>query len=122
MIALLILATAATCSSATTQTDMNACAAMDAHVADGRINRQWSATYGVMKKRDASDTSRGGGPGYAPALLAAQRAWLQYRDRQCVVEGLEVSGGSMQPMVIANCRARMTDARTKQLAGLVKSK
>ena len=122
MIALVILAAAATCANATTQTDMNACAAMDAHVADGRINRQWSATYAVMKKRDNADTSRGGGPGYAAALLAAQRAWLQYREKQCVVEGLEVSGGSMQPMVISNCRAQMTDARTKQLARLVESK
>jgi uncharacterized protein YecT (DUF1311 family) len=122
MIALLILAAATTCASASTQTDMNACAAMDAHVADGRINRQWSVTYGVMKKRDASDKSRGGGPGYAPALLSAQRAWLQFRDKHCTVEGLEYSGGSLQPMVVANCRARMTDARTKQLAKLVESK
>jgi uncharacterized protein YecT (DUF1311 family) len=122
MIALLLLASAATCASATTQADMNACAAMDAHVADGRINRQWSLTYAVMKKRDASDKSRGGGPGYATALLAAQRLWLQYRDKQCVVDGLEYSGGTMQPMVIENCRAKMTDARTKQLAKLVESK
>jgi uncharacterized protein YecT (DUF1311 family) len=122
MIALLIMAAASTCANATTQVDMNACAAMDAHVADGRINRQWTVTYGMMKKRDASDTSRGGGPGYAPALLAAQRLWLQFRDKQCVVEGLEYSGGSMQPMVISGCRARMTDARTKQLAKLVESK
>ncbi|CAN5383332.1 lysozyme inhibitor LprI family protein [soil metagenome] len=122
MIALLILAAAATCVNATTQADMNACAAMDAHVADGRINRQWTVTYGVMKKRDAEDKSRGGGPGYAPTLLAAQRAWLQFRERQCVVEGLEYSGGSMQPMVISGCCASMTDARTKQLAKLVESK
>jgi uncharacterized protein YecT (DUF1311 family) len=122
MIALLILAAAATCANAITQVDMNACAAMEAHVADGRINRQWTVTYVVMKRRDSTDTSRGGGPGYAPALLAAQRTWLQFRDRQCVVEGLEYSGGSMQSMVIANCRARMTEARTKQLAKLVESK
>lgn len=122
MIALLLLASAATCANATTQSDMNACAAKDAQVADGRINRQWSVTYGVMKKRDAADKSRGGGPGYAAALLAAQRLWLQFRDKQCVVEGLQYSGGSMQPMVIASCRARMTDARTKQLAKLVESK
>jgi uncharacterized protein YecT (DUF1311 family) len=122
VIALLILAAAATCPNAVTQTDMNACAAMDAHVADGRINRQWTITYGEMKKRDAEEPSRGGGPGYAAALLAAQRAWLQYREKQCVVEGLEYSGGSMQPMVISGCRAQMTDAQTKQLAKLVESK
>jgi uncharacterized protein YecT (DUF1311 family) len=122
MIALLILAAATPCANATTQTDMNACAAMDAHVADGRINRQWSVTYGVMKKRDGSDKSRGGGPGYAATLLAAQRAWLQFREKQCVVEGLEYLGGSMQPMVISGCRKQMTDARTKQLAELVESK
>lgn len=122
MIALLLLAAATPCASAVTQSDMTRCAIADFNKADARLNRQWSMTYGVMKKRDAADTSRGGGPGYAAALLASQRAWLQFRDKQCVVEGLEYSGGSMQPMVIANCRARMTEARTKQLAKLVESK
>jgi uncharacterized protein YecT (DUF1311 family) len=122
MIALLIMAAAATCADATTQLEMTMCAGNDAARADVNINRQWSVTYGVMKKRDGSDKTRGGGPGYAPTLLAAQRAWLQFRDKQCVVEGLEYSGGSMQPMVIASCRARMTDMRTKQLAKLVESK
>jgi uncharacterized protein YecT (DUF1311 family) len=122
MIALLLLAAATPCASTVTQSDMTRCAIADFNKADARLNRQWSATYGVMKKRDAANTSRGGGPAYAGTLLAAQRSWLQFRDKQCVVEGLEYSGGSMQPMVIANCRARMTDARTKQLAKLVESK
>jgi uncharacterized protein YecT (DUF1311 family) len=119
MIAFLILAAAASCANATTQTDMNACAGADAIQADARINRQWSVTYGVMKERDADDRSRGGGPGYAAALLAAQRAWLQYREKQCVVEGLEYSGGSMQSMVMSSCRTQLTNDRTKQLARLM---
>ena len=52
------------------------------------------------------------------ALLASQRAWLAFRDRECVVEGGELAGGSAQGMVIANCRARLTTERTAQLATL----
>ncbi len=123
MIGLIIMATAtARCAAPQTQVDMNACAAMDAHRADDAINRQWTITYSTMKRRDAADTSRGGGPGYAAALLASQRAWLQFRDRQCVVEGLEYAGGSMQPMVIETCRATMTRQRTKALTALIATK
>lgn len=122
MIALLILAAAAGCASPVTQSDMTRCAVSDFNKADVRLNRQWTVTYGVMKKRDSSDKSRGGGPGYAAALLASQRAWLTFRNSQCVVEGLEVSGGSMQPMIIAGCRTQLTDDRIKQLAALVESK
>jgi len=120
MIGILLIAGAASaaCASPVTQRDMNMCAAVDERRADAAINKQWAVTYGAMKRRDARDTTRGGGPGFASALLASQRAWLTFRDRQCVVQGLEVAGGSMQPMVIASCRATMTTERTKALAAL----
>ncbi len=122
MIALLLMAaTAAPCMrTSQTQAAMNACAAAEEKRADAAINRQWSITYGAMKRKDAADRTRGGGPGYATALLASQRAWLQFRDRQCVVEGLSAYGGSIRPLVIAQCRTTMTRNRAGQLAVLSK--
>jgi uncharacterized protein YecT (DUF1311 family) len=72
-----------------------------------------------MKRRDAQDTSRGGGFGYAAALLESQRAWLKFRDTQCVIEGRQYAGGSAQGMTAAACRTRLTRARTAQLKTMI---
>lgn len=87
--------------------------------ADAEMTRVWRATLAYMKGRDAQNTSRGGGFGYAAALLESQRAWLKYRDTECVIEGGEFAGGSMQSMTIAGCKTRLTTARTVQLKSLM---
>ena len=107
------------CASPRSQAAMTRCADIAYRSADAAMARQWSATYGYMKTRDARDTSRGGGFGYAAALLESQRAWLRFRDTQCVIEGGQYAGGSAQPMAQAQCRTRATAARTQQLRGLV---
>ena len=103
---------------AQTQGQMNARAAAEWKTADVAMTREWRATYAYMKRRDAADTSRGGGFGYAAAALESQRAWLGFRDRQCTVEGGRYAGGSLQPMARANCLARLTRERSRQLQDL----
>lgn len=102
-----------------TQADMNRTAGASYAQADAAMTAQWKRTYAYMKGRDAQDTSRGGGFGFAGTLLESQRAWLKFRDTQCVVEGGKYAGGSMMPMVITQCRATLTRARTAQLKALV---
>ena len=102
-----------------TQAQMTRSAGGSYAQADAAMTAQWKRTYAYMKRRDAQDTSRGGGFGYAAALLESQRAWLKFRDTQCVIEGGQYAGGSMMPMVIAQCRATLTQARTAQLKALI---
>ena len=109
---------AATPAAAQTQLEMTRSAGAAFTRADAAMTREWQATYAAMKRRDAQDRSRGGGFGYAAATLASQRAWLKFRDTQCVVEGGRYAGGSMQAMVVAQCRTRMTDDRSAQLRKL----
>ncbi|MFZ2997061.1 lysozyme inhibitor LprI family protein [Sphingobium sp.] len=116
---LILLAAAASCANAQTQSQMTQCAAQAYASADAAMTRQWKVTQAAMKRLDARDTSRGGGFGYAAALLASQRAWLAYRDRQCVIAAGEFAGGSMQPMAAAQCKERLTHARTKELKALI---
>ncbi len=116
---LILAAAAAACANPQTQTDMTRCAAADYGRADAAMARQWKTTYAYMKGRDAQVTSRGGGFGYAAALLASQRAWLKYRDTQCVISAGEFAGGSVQPMAAARCKQRLTDVRTSELKTLV---
>lgn len=104
---------------AQTQAQMNQTAGAQYKAADAAMTRQWQRTYAYMKGRDAQDRSRGGGFGYAAATLASQRAWLAFRDAQCVIEGGEYAGGSMQPLVQVQCKTRLTNERTTQLAKLL---
>ena len=101
-----------------TQADMNSSAGSAYTRADAAMTREWRATYAYMKGRDAQNTSRGGGFGYAAAALESQRAWLKFRDTQCVVEGGEFAGGSIQGMTMAGCRTRLTNDRSAQLRKL----
>lgn len=102
------------CDNAISQSEMTACAQADFARADAALNAQWKVTMAAMKRRDREDQL-----GYADALLAAQRAWLAYRDAQCVIEGYEMRDGSAQPMLVAGCKATLTRQRTKQLKDLV---
>jgi len=118
----LALAAANPCTNANTQMAMNQCASSEYKQADADMTRQWNVNYAAMKRRDMQDRSRGGGFGYAAALLESQRAWLKFRDTQCVVEGGQYAGGSMQGMVVTQCKTRMTRARTTQLSSLTKAR
>ena len=51
------------------------------------------------------------------ALLAAQRAWIAYRDSQCELAGFEARGGSMEPMLVSGCLADLTRKRARRSCG-----
>lgn len=117
---LLLQAPAIDCDNAITQMDMNHCADEDFKKADAQLNAQWKLTSALMKQRDADyDEQFGDGrAGYHATLLAAQRAWLKYRDMHCQSEGYAARGGSLEPLLVSSCKAHLTRIRTAQLADL----
>lgn len=121
MILLFALALAITpgCNSPRSQVDMTRCAAIDFNQADAAMTRQWRVTLTFMRGLDAREKSRGGGFGYAGALLESQRAWLKFRNAQCVIEGGQFAGGSASPMERTRCASRLTTQRQSQLRELV---
>jgi uncharacterized protein YecT (DUF1311 family) len=114
----------ADCENPVTQLDMNECAYRDVQAEDAELNKQWRITYARMKRDDADynqtrdryDTSADS----APALLESQRAWLKYREGQCTAESNRTRGGSMRSMLYSMCMTHLTNARTAQLAELMK--
>ena len=80
-----------------TQMEMNECAAVEYKKVDKRLNE----VYAKIPK--------------SPELLAAQRAWIAFRDAECKFETSSVSGGSMAPLVYASCLQVLTSDRIKQL-------
>lgn len=119
---ILIIATALaapTVAAAQGQADMGIKAEAARRAADSRMNVVYRRAQVAMKALDAQDTSRGGGFGFAATLLDAQRKWIALRDRQCPIEQAVFQGGSMAPMVGAQCATRMTDERTHDLQALL---
>jgi uncharacterized protein YecT (DUF1311 family) len=112
MLAAVLLASPA---AAQTQVQMNEAAARGFARADAAMTREWQLTYAAMKRMDAANR---GGFRYAATTLASQRAWLAFRDAECVIEGGEFAGGSLQSMTEAQCRARLTNDRAAQLRTL----
>ena len=109
------------CGNPITQLEMNRCAWLEFEEADKALNGQWAKTSAVMKERDADygDLYQDGRPGYFAVLLEGQRAWLKYRQGHCAAEGYEARGGSMEPMLVSGCMARLTKLRTQELRELV---
>ena len=110
MLSMILLAAA----SMQTQADMNQRAVNDWGRADAAMNAQYRITMTAMKRMDG-DPAPGPGPGYAATMLASQRAWLAYRDADCLVEGYGMRGGSAEGAERTFCMARLTRARTAWL-------
>lgn len=106
------------CADPVTQQDMNYCASLAWQEADDALNAQWRATADEMRRLDASDEPADGRAGYFEQLLDAQRAWLSYRDEHCASVGFNARGGSLEPLLVADCKATLTRERTEQLRDL----
>jgi uncharacterized protein YecT (DUF1311 family) len=109
-------AQAADCSNPITQSDMTFCAGQDFAQADKALNAAYAKARDQMRAIDADLPADQRGA--AAALLAAQKAWITFRDQACIAEGYPNHGGSIEPMVVAECRTRLTQARTKDLTDL----
>jgi uncharacterized protein YecT (DUF1311 family) len=110
------------CDDPQVQQEMNWCAGRDFAVADERLNAQWKITSEVMKQRDvewAEIDSSDRRPGFFGSLLEAQRGWLRYRDAHCRVDGYIARGGTLEPLLVSTCKARLTRMRTDELRELV---
>lgn len=91
------------CGDAETQVEMNTCAAELAKTAQKALDTVYAD---ATLKVDGS---------WLEKLKAAQEAWRTYRDTQCTFEAAAYEGGSIQPMILSMCRARLTDQRSEEL-------
>jgi uncharacterized protein YecT (DUF1311 family) len=103
-----------TCANPLDQSTMTRCAYEDYYKADAQLNAQWRRALARRRYLDKGD-AMAGVTTYEVALIAAQRAWIAYRDAQCAVEGQEMRGGSGEPMIAGQCLARLTRERTAYL-------
>jgi uncharacterized protein YecT (DUF1311 family) len=100
------------CNNAQTQLEMNLCAGRAAKESDRQLNIAYKKVQNSYKSTDtpADDRAR-----QQKALTNAQLAWIKYRDSNCTWQASKFDGGSIQPMIYANCVDRMSQERTQEL-------
>ena len=105
------------CRDPQTQTAMNICAGRDHEAADRALNRVYRELRAVLQERDRELGPRLGG--IEAALVAGQHGWIAYRDGHCAVAGAEARGGTMEPLLVTTCQAKLTRYRTRELNELL---
>lgn len=87
------------------QAAMNRCASKDYATLDAELNKQYKAQMSYLKT-----------PARKQALQEAQKKWIALRDADCQYQvGKREDGGSMWPLLQAQCLAAQTEVRVKQL-------
>ncbi|MBD8599729.1 MULTISPECIES: lysozyme inhibitor LprI family protein [unclassified Pseudomonas] len=87
------------------QASMNQCASQEYKALDAELNTQYNAQMGYLKT-----------PARKKALQDAQKKWIAFRDADCQYQaGKREDGGSMWPLVQAQCLSAQTKVRVGQL-------
>lgn len=90
-----------------------ACTSVAQGFADARLNTVYQAWTEALKhpppdeaKDDAEILKR---------LVAAERAWIDFRDKDCSLQSTSMLGGTGEPLAAGDCVYAMTKARVKAL-------
>lgn len=100
------------CADATTQGEMNQCAAKENKAADNELNSLYKQITARLKDN----------PEATQMLVKAQRAWLGFRDAECEFSASGVEGGSAYPLIYSNCITAQTKARVEAFKAYLKCK
>ncbi|MBW4426632.1 MAG: lysozyme inhibitor LprI family protein [Nostoc desertorum CM1-VF14] len=97
------------CNNPQTQTAINQCANLSYQNADKKLNQVYQQLLPTLK------TSR------KQKLIAAQLAWIKFRDTNCEFEKSKYEGGSIASSVYSGCLENTTKLRTQELQEFLKS-
>ena len=92
------------CDAAMTQLDLNQCYGEQFQKADARLNKLYASLLKQLRGETAVQKVR-----------AAEKAWIRYRDLHCEAAKSEFEGGSISPMVWAQCMTMTTEHRIEEL-------
>ncbi len=90
-----------------------ACTSVAQILADARLNsvyQAWTEALRHPKPDEAKDDAE-----ILKRLVAAERAWIVFRDEDCNLQSTSALGGTAEPVVFGDCRYAMTKARVEAL-------
>ncbi|AUB38651.1 hypothetical protein COO91_04623 [Nostoc flagelliforme CCNUN1] len=97
------------CNNPQTQTAINECAKLSYQRADKKLNQAYQQLLPTL------ETSR------KQKLIAAQLAWIKFRDTNCEFERSKYEGGSIASSIYSGCLENTTKLRTQELQEFLKS-
>ncbi|MBH8564285.1 lysozyme inhibitor LprI family protein [Nostoc sp. CENA67] len=97
------------CNNAQTQLEINRCAQLSYQNADQKLNKLYQQ---LLPKLSRSRKQK---------LIAAQSAWIQFRDASCEFEKSEYEGGTIAPSIYLGCLEKNTKQRTQELQGYLQA-
>lgn len=91
------------CDDPQTQADMNACAQKAYQESDKKLNQVYKEVVAQLA------------PEQKALLVQAHKSWLVVRDNHCKLYEQFYAGGSIMPLMVANCTHELTENRIKEL-------
>lgn len=92
------------CANAQTQAEINICTAEAAKKADAKLNEVYRQLRAALQNSPQEQR-----------LIAAELAWIEYRDTDCEFDQRRYDGGSIMSSVYSTCVANLTEQRVKKL-------
>ena len=93
----------ADCREQRTQTDINLCFAKQYKQEDKKLNQIYNSYAKTLDKADKK------------LLVAAQRGWVSYKEKDCELSANGYKGGSIYSQLVTQCLIEKTQVRTKEL-------
>jgi len=87
--------------------DTAVCAYAELAKADTQLNDAYQKALDLLGSADRADAK--------VALVAAQRAWVKFRDADCHVQDRIFENGTMRAALVGSCLKDRTEQRTKEL-------
>ena len=90
-----------------------ACTSVAQGFADSRLNSVYQAWIEALKHpkpEEARDDAE-----ILKRLVAAERSWIDFKDKDCSLQGTSMLGGTGEPLVAGDCIYAMTKARVEAL-------
>lgn len=97
------LAQKLSCENAQTQSEINRCAQLSYQNADKKLNQLYKQ---FLPRLQGSRRQK---------MIAAQQAWIKFRDASCDFERSEFASGSIAPTIYFGCLEKNTIQQTTQL-------
>lgn len=88
----------------------NECADAASKKSDNKLNELYKQIETRLK--DDADTKT--------LFVQAQRDWVKFRDAECSFQTVGAAGGSVMPMLVAQCMDSLTQSRVKDFEGYLK--
>lgn len=91
----------------------------EVEAADQALNAQYKKTREALVKIWKREWSKHPDESAVDVLVAAQRAWIVYRDAECKLRAKSFDGGTAYSTIILNCIGELTERRTQDLKYIV---